>query len=63
MKLHILTQIIEYYHDFVRGYDASVDFPYNHINCGVTDPIGGQEGITIYDENELDPNFYKEELK
>lgn len=56
MRLNILSQIIDAYHDFVsnNSNDYRNDFDTNSYNYDVEDPIGGDEGITDYDSYNLD---------
>lgn len=56
MRLNILSQIIDAYHDFVSN--DSEDYR-NDFDAGyseVPDPMGGEEGITAYDIHNLDPD-------
>lgn len=56
MRLNILSQIIDAYHDFIfGGSDESHD--YDSYSGEVEDPMGGYEGVTDYDRNELDEEY------
>ncbi len=57
MKLNFLTQVIDYYHDFIEN---NTDDYRNDIDGSpgeVEDPMGGWEGITEYDEKNLDEDY------
>ena len=55
MRLNILSQIIDAYHDFVSNdsedYRNDFDTGYSEVD----DPVGGDEGITDYDAHNIDP--------
>lgn len=55
MRFNILSQIIDIYSDYIREQDnpAREDFPTIGYN-EVPDPVGGYEGVTIYDQEQLD---------
>lgn len=63
MRLHIISQVIEHYHEFVKNYseDPRYDFPLDHHDSQVDDPMGGEDGITHYDRFNLDPDFYNQD--
>lgn len=55
MRLNILSQIIDAYHDFVSNdsEDYRNDFATDYTE--VEDPVGGDEGVTNYDAYNVDP--------
>ena len=61
MRLNILSQIINHYHDFVTNYsdDPRNDFSADESVDEVEDPLGGEEGVTQYDNYNLDQDFYR----
>jgi hypothetical protein len=63
MRLHIISQLIEHYHEFIENYsdDPRNDFPTDCYDSQVEDPIGGDEGITSYDRFNLDQDYYDTE--
>ena len=62
MRLHIISQLIDHYHEFVENYseDPRYDFPLDECNSNVEDPLGGDEGVTHYDRFNLDQDFYNQ---
>lgn len=56
MKLNILSQIIEVYHDFVTNDVGDVKNDFDAEPGDVEDPVGGTDGVTNYDIKNLDPD-------
>ena len=55
MKLNILNQILDAYSDFVRGEEDPTRYDFTTTGYNeVQDPVGGYEGVTIYDQEQLD---------
>jgi len=54
MRLNILSQIIDAYHDFVTNDTENYrnDFEANYSE--VEDPVGGFDGVTTYDKYNVD---------
>lgn len=59
MRLNIISQVIKHYHEFVTNYsdDPRNDFPDDSSSSQVEDPLGGEEGVTLYDRFNLDQDF------
>ncbi len=59
MRLNILSQIIDAYHDFLTNDsdDYRNDFSTDY-DSEVEDPLGGDEGITDYDSTNYDQDSY-----
>ncbi|MCA9741704.1 MAG: hypothetical protein H6695_06140 [Deferribacteres bacterium] len=56
MRLNILSQIIDAYHDFQSNDFDDYRNDFDTSNTEVEDPLGGYDGITDYDVNNLDPD-------
>lgn len=56
MRLNILSQIIDAYHDFVSNDSEDYRNDFDTGYSEVEDPVGGYDGITEYDVNNVDPD-------
>ncbi len=57
MRLNILSQIIDAYYD---AFDNNTDDYRNDFDGPsgeVEDPMGGMEGVTKYDDKNIDPDY------
>ena len=63
MRLNILSQIINHYHDFLVNDSSNPrnDFPAHEFSEN-EDPLGGEEGITPYDRHNTDESFRTAEI-
>ena len=61
MRWNVLAQIITHYSDFVRENSDNPrnDFHEDYTESPIEDPIGGEEGITFYDEYDIDQDWDK----
>lgn len=59
MKFNILSQIIEAYHDAVVNNTDDYRNDFDGPSGEVEDPMGGLEGVTEYDDKNIDPDFEK----
>ncbi|RMD96603.1 MAG: hypothetical protein D6814_11085 [Calditrichaeota bacterium] len=57
MKLNILSQIIEAYHDFVVNDTNDYRNDFDSPSGEVEDPMGGIEGVTDYDSKNVDEDY------
>lgn len=57
MRLSILSQVIDAYHDFIDNDTDDYRNDFDGYAGEVEDPMGGMEGITEYDEKNLDEDF------
>lgn len=57
MRLHIISQVIEHYHEFVKNYSDNPRNDFSTDESEVEDPMGGNEGVTTYDIYNFDPDY------
>ncbi|MDQ7052642.1 MAG: hypothetical protein Q9P14_07050 [candidate division KSB1 bacterium] len=57
MKLNFLTQVIDAYYDFIENNTDDCRNDFDGSPGEVEDPMGGWEGITEYDEKNLDEDY------
>lgn len=58
MRLGILAQLIDAYHDFVKRQDELAAYmeDFDTSASAVPDPLGGDEGVTDWDKHDIDPD-------
>ena len=59
MKLNLISQMIHHYHKSVTENtdDYVDDYDVDNYDSEVEDPLGGDEGVTIYDRFDIDQDY------